>query len=396
MDNDIDNTYYKMIQGAKDNAISYLKHFYELLNLDPNLLNFMSNVNLDIKPLLNNSCAEYWSDTNTIIVNTNYIDNLISSIYDDFDNPYVVEKSKQDLELTMVHELIHSNRVVLKTNGLNFDNIDKNKELEKKKNIDGHDFFQYRLLLSDVLDKPYVFLFDRYIPFKINLSNNTVIAYDRDDKKYLVLKDQFLNIDIKRDEDSIIKEIGVKLNDNFNDYEIEDEIDLLIDDNNTVYEACCYYSPFDKYGKLVFNSDIDDNESFKEILDKKYVTAHDYMKHNTRGLEEYITETIARIVIHSKNDDKLDYDKVFDLMDNDNCARGIKIMIEIIRNSDNIIVKWFMTSAYSEYYYDLLEDLLKEKYLPFLDYMAYLYDVDYNNHSVDDVNGDCLVRKLKK
>lgn len=385
MINGRDSNSYKIIKGVKENAIKYLKHFYELLGLDPDLLNYMDNIKIElVKSLPSGGCAQYLPTINTIVVNIEYIDDIIEYIYKDFDNPKIVEKVKLDVELTLVHELIHSNRVVLKSNGLSNKNIDKVREMEKKKKIDGHDFFQYRLLLSNVLNKSYVSLFKRYIPFKVDLGgdNNTVIAYDRLEKKYLVFKDQFLNIDTNKDDDSIIKEIGIKLNNNINNYKINDEIDLFVDNNICIVSS--FYSPYDKYGKLVLDSDFDDNTSYDELFKEKYSYAKEIMDYNTYGLEEFLTETISRIVIKARNEKTLNIKQLCESVKDNDYESGINVIAEMIKSTDTDIINWFMTSAYSAYYNDYFEWAFQNEYYSILKELSYLYRVEYLCSLLDD------------
>lgn len=133
------------------------------------------------------------------------------------------------------------------------------------------------------------------------------------------------------------------------------------------------------------------NEEDKEKIDARLA--------NLYGFEEILTESIATIILFSRDDEVLNLDAVCDRIIN---SKGnyddVKVAVKFLKDMGIDIIKWFLTSAYSEYYVDEFEMIFKDKYddllYDFNDiYEANLYNDKPSPYSIKDINDIVSSRK---
>ena len=198
---------------AREEAIRAFKNFYKLLDIDPEIFNHIYKTPMRAGKI-NDAYANaiYDPNQNIIIIDTNYIVDLVKQIYKNVNNNTLNNTVKLNLALTMVHEMIHANRTVMIEDGLNALNIEE-KALEEliqySQETKGHDLNQYRLLLSDVLSQTYAKQFTKYVPIKTKINKDgtyTVIAYNKETKNYNEFANQNFNTKINDKIDEFIKQ----------------------------------------------------------------------------------------------------------------------------------------------------------------------------------------------
>lgn len=120
---------------------------------------------------------------------------------------------------------------------------------------------------------------------------------------------------------------------------------------------------------------------------------------NLYGFEEILTEGIATIILFSRDDEVLNFDNVCDRIINSKGNHDdVKVAVKFLKEMGVDIIKWFLTSAYSEYYIDEFEMIFKDKYddllYDFNDiYEANLYGDKQSDYSVKDIDEIVSARK---
>lgn len=104
--------YESLIKEAKELAIQSIKIFLAKLNINPDKLESIYNININVNVLAKDD-AEYDHGKNIIILNKEYLDYMIDQISTDKEhqNRYVV-----DIARTITHEMLHANLYI---NGIN-------------------------------------------------------------------------------------------------------------------------------------------------------------------------------------------------------------------------------------------------------------------------------------
>ena len=103
---------------------------------------------------------------------------------------------------------------------------------------------------------------------------------------------------------------------------------------------------------------------------------------NQNYFEEVITETIANIVILSRNDRSLNLENINEIIQKHEQDQDIKIGSQIINNMGIDLLRWFMTAAYESQYYDKFEKTFNDKYDEFLKNISKIYNKTTQNKSV--------------
>ncbi len=97
----------KLLLKAKYTAVETLKHFFNMLNLDPNLFNHIYNIHIGTNYNLK-GVAEYDIDNFQILIDNEYLDLLLKDIDKDG-----IDEITTQLAHTIIHEMIHANRTIL-------------------------------------------------------------------------------------------------------------------------------------------------------------------------------------------------------------------------------------------------------------------------------------------
>ena len=99
--------------------------------------------------------------------------------------------------------------------------------------------------------------------------------------------------------------------------------------------------------------------------------------------EETITETLADMIIETRKDDKFDLEELNTIIQNSNADMVLKIGSQILKNMGIDTVKWFMTAAYENSYYDKFEHTFGDQYDDLLYDVSDIYTTVYCNRTVD-------------
>lgn len=88
------------------------------------------------------------------------------------------------------------------------------------------------------------------------------------------------------------------------------------------------------------------------------------------SFEETITEALADMIVQTRNSNEFDLENLNNIIQKNNADMIIKTGSQILKDMGIDTVKWFITSAYENSYYDKFEHTFEEKYDDLL------YDVD--------------------
>lgn len=379
--------YAEVCNNAKKIAIISLKNFFNNLGIDSSLFDHIYNCPLKIGKTYNNAPAQYNSNNFCIIFNKNYLNTMIGEIENNQNN----NKVYTNIALTLVHEMIHPNRAVMIEGGLNPLSIyqiinDEILKYDQKKK--GHDLEHYNLLLNNILSKSYAKNFKNFIPIKIVMNDNftyTIIAYNKTTKNYEQFKNQIFIVSNKVGIDEFIKKIEDELNDGTH---MPDEIIYNFTKINRkkpkLMIASDYYHQFNS--SLITEEEIALNMSLKEfsnLLNKKINYILDRIE-NQESFEEIITETIANIIIMTRNDSFLDLNKITYKLETIDTELDVKVGAKFIRMMGLDMLKWFMTSAYNMNYNDKMYYTFQERYDNLLSNFYNLYNSSINEENMDE------------
>lgn len=405
MENQTKNQFAKLLEEVKVISIDSLKNFFKLLDINPELLRYIDNIDIKIGKTDDDAPAQYNPYEKTITMGTEYFYDMLYYINNNSNDEKIKRNVILNMAVTLVHEMIHVNRTMMVQDGVNPLTIWAKAEEESIKYqqlMKGHDLNQYRMFLSDMLNKPYISEFKKFIPIKRNVNEDggySIIAYNRETKNYNEFINQYFNASMDGGIDEYLHQIGIELNNEDNVHKPTTTIYTFIKDNSNGYldvaVACDYYHPYSSSGRLVNGSDIPSSkistEEYKQILNKKVNGAIDRIE-NAMGFEEIITELLANIIVMTRNRQRLDLDEVTEIIYNSSTVLpDERVMAKFIQQMGIPMLKWFLTSTFTDYYIDELEQIFQERYddllLDFNDlYESSQYEDEPNPFSINDIN----------
>lgn len=400
--------YIQLIDKVQRVSVQYLRNFCKLLDFNPELFNHIYNIQIKIGKTENNSPAQYLPDENYIIMNIKYIQGMLQCI-----NKYSNDERKRisvilNMVLTLLHEMIHANRVIMIENGLNSTSIKRKSDDELLgyfQQRSGHDLNKYNMLLCNILGKSYVVEFTKYIPIKGRLNKDgsyTIIAYNCETKDYDEFANQHFNANIKDGIDLFLYQIGTELNNKDSNHKITGTIYSFInnDKQQKITIASDYYHSYSRNNKLVDKKDVSSSnvptKEYAQILDKKTSQALDRIK-NANGFEEIMTEVIANIIVITRNDKTLNLNFVINTIVNSNSfLPDEKVAAKFIQQMGVDMIKWFLISSYADCYNDYLEKIFQEKYDDLLHVFNNLYEATIHGRELDQFSVDNLNEIVKE
>ena len=365
---------------SKEIANECFKNFCNLIDLNPELYEHLYNIPMKIGET--EGLAEYKPNENIIIINGDYIIELIDEYGED-------ENVVLNIAFSLIHEMIHANRTIMIEGGLNALNIKKTDDellLYGQKKM-GYDVEEFVNILSEIINKPYTNDLKKYIPIKVKINKNgsyTVIAFNRETNCFDEFDNHFFNAKMEKDIDKFFHDIGIELE---HSHRVTKTIYTKTNgekDRASVIND--YYMPYNKNGKLIQNHEMDHNIStkkFASILDSKTEYVLNRME-NSNGFEETLTETLALIIMLTRKDNYLDLDAITTKIIEKDKSADITMAATLIQRMGIDMIKWYMLSAYSEFYDDELERTFKERYDDLLLDFNDLYESGiYEEHSKD-------------
>ena len=363
----------KVLNKSKDIAINSLQNFFKINDLDPSLFNHLYEIDFKIDNC--EGAAEYNPKEFSIAVDSEYLNNMVNKLMNCKD-----DKSKTNIYLniavTLVHELLHANRTIMIEKGINPKSIKSVvNNIEKKENDNVEEINYYKALLLQIIDKPYVDLFNCFIPIKIKDEGNgllTVVAYNKDTNNFYIFENQKFNSILDGNIDEFIKNIGIELNNK----ELHKANKEIVDPINIEDDYADSYLASDYYHK---HNDISTLDDVNDALDRI---------EGQSDFEEVISETLASIIIMTRNDRELDLEKINKKIQNGNSDIDEKLCMKIIYNEGPNMIKWFLTSVYDSEYYDKFEKIFNEVYTDLLMDFSDIYGSILNDEEVDSFSVD--------
>lgn len=278
----------------------------------------------------------YDPNENMIEINKNLLDDLFYEYEVNDDEIYM-----NHLIVDIIHELIHANRTIYISNTVNstdFVRSEEDKELLNK--------YDSRLnkMLNSML---YLDTKNSYIPVEINKLENgnyNVVAY----------KEYDIHDEINNNANDKGYKYEVYLNQKF---DISDESDLFNEItkelNKETHKCDKIVAPHDE---IVTSAVVSDYLT----EDNKIVNINDKMKAQN-SFEEVLTETIATVIFVNRKNKEIDIDRTCLLL-KDKCPEDVAFGLMIIKDIGIDGLKWFMTSAFDEAYFNKLNNLYETKY----------------------------------
>ncbi len=384
---------YTFLSDANKTAINSLKHFFKLLNLNPDAFEHLYNIPTKISKTDEDAFAEYIPNEHIILVNPNYIKDMYELYEEAKDDEKLKNKILANTALTLIHETLHANRTVMIEEGLNASNIlnKTDTEIFRYAHIkSGNDLNQYDSLLEKIIDKPFVKDLKTFIPIKITFNKDnsyTVVAYNKEEKYYYIFENQFYQTKPNDNADEFLHQIGLELNEgNHKGKELTTGENLPKKEKITV--ASDYIKPFIDKGVSASEQGLSLEEYAKQV-DNNLLKATFRME-NAEGMEEILTETLALMIIIHRKEEKLDIDNAAQKILNDSSITIDNVIgTKLITAMGTDMIKWFLTSVYEDQYEDKLEKTFQEEYdnllLDYQDiYDAIKYDDEVYQFSVDD------------
>ena len=112
--------------------------------------------------------------------------------------------------------------------------------------------------------------------------------------------------------------------------------------------------------------------------------------------EETITEALADMIMLTKNDNVFDLEETNDIIQKSNADMIIKIGSQILKDMGIETIKWFMTAAYENSYYDKFEHTFGDKYDDLLYDVSDIYTSVYCNNQIDRNSVNNIKRILEE
>ncbi len=372
-----------------------LRVFSKKLDLDTEYLQGIFAIPVILKENMGNNAALYDPVEGKIYISLEWLDEISLNA---MDRKYNKSKLVANVATVLVHEYLHAIRTVIYVNG--FTLLDNNLiEQERKRLIqekNGHDLTQYRMFLSDMLDRDYVKNFLYYIPIKVQKLKDyqyKVIVYDRQNKKFGVIE----NYNFKNNSQDILKSIGESLNKN---KVVFDEIVYPCIRNEESSPVLCANCHYQYNGRLLEVKELASVKSIQELDDKlnqKEWQLQSYFDQQN-ALEEVLTQVVAYIVILSRKENSLNINniihKISAYVDYDE-----QLVLKVLEHEQENLLNWFMSGLWNPYYENYLEKIFGEDYNLFLKYISRLYvNGNVQEIAIEDTKekADTLVRKIYK
>lgn len=336
--------YENLVNIAKERAYSSLKHFFELLDIDKSIYEYLTQVPICIDEERKiTSCAAYvhGSDKihNKILMGMKYLEDNINKIKND-----EKQEAIKSVTITILHELLHANRDIIIKDGITYDSIDVDSAEEmihEKLNIE-----KYSHILDEMIQNGMFDLFDNIVPLAIIPENNEamVVAYDKNKKSFLFYDKQKYGLNGK----ITFLNVGLELNSN-----IEHKVSISIPEvrhyfNGELYDASDYYHQQHIDSSMKYSDDAK--------LRSKYQIE----------LEENIIETIAYLIYSSRKNSSINLESHVQRYQNNGRPIEEALAAGIIRRMGIDTLKWFILSTHEEEYDDKLYKAYQEKYTDLL------------------------------
>lgn len=318
-------------------------------NHDSNIVNDSLSSNEE-RRLEHNDSLHYHS----IWINYDYL----KTLYNEYINGNESRKNSAILVLseTIIHEIIHENRAILRKYDNTLNNLDYiYASFEKEKSINTK--YNVNLLKKEV---------ERLYSFG-DLENETLISSYRGLENY----DVYYNPSVKL---FVIKSIDGNVID-----QIDDAIIYGYDDET--YLSSSFYNKRNVSDKIY---------ELKEIVKTRIL--------NQRGIEEGLTEALTNMIFNSSFYDDFDLDEETSTVIHDNQVRlYVKAACYIYKSFGYDFLYWFIFSSYEDEYSDKLEENFGEYYDRVLEIFNHLYysnnDRKYISEYYELLN---IIRSVKK
>ncbi len=347
--------YEAILEKLKSIAYSALFDFITNLGLEPSAFSHVYNTKILIDEtgeITDGASALYnpngENEASEIYVNIDYLDDLFEHIEDGKDESLVYLNGAA----TIVHELIHSLRVVMQKKEISkftvYDQVAKSKNEEYIDELD-------RLLVYSALKyKAYNY---KYIPIKVKVykkNSYTLIVYNQKTKKYEVYSKKYFTPIYKGNLKTFFEELVTDLIKS--GYAPDDRIPSKI--SNQVDRD------------LIYNS-MDLYNSKEKELDVKYI--YDVIDGQI-ALEEAFTEALSNIIIMSRGKE-INLEKYVNaILRSDIPETDVKTAAYLIKKGDIDLLKEFFLAPYMDEYTNVFNNFFGEDYDEVLEIFYDLYE----------------------
>lgn len=385
-----------LIETGKIRAIESIKNFCTLLNINPEIFNHIYQIPVKIEDFLGiNAEGFYYIMENYIALNSNTIEKSLKRIDENPDDEKVKNVEISLIATLIVHEMLHANRSIIIENGLDkFNLIEKGKKETTKylQEQEGYDLDQYDSLLHEVLQKTYIEEFKKFIPIKAKLNEDgsyTIVAYNLETKDYAIFANQQFKAKMEDGIDKFLYQLALELNDENEKHVVTKEIYTNTNNNDELEGRNIndYYHPYSESGRLVDQSNMESKNLSKEEYDKLIVAKQSIALkkiNDSEGIEEALVETLAQIIVMTRNSKELELDKITTRI-YDNNEYDIKMAAKLIQKMGVDVIRWFLTSVYEDYYSDELEKTFQERYDELIIAFNELYDFSKKCDNSDSI-----------
>ncbi len=358
---------YNLVKKAQETSLNYIKHFFTLLDLDPELFNHLYKINLFIdheRFLLNDEqfAAFYYTRGNEIHIYKSFIENIMHNK----DKNY--EQLLHVLSFTLTHEYMHANRDIYLNDSITniqlllFNYENKYEEftqkyghlIKMKRNIEELSITQYK-------------------------DHTDIIAYDHGNNFFKIYR-------INNDKTYNKKEIHRIIN----SYPLQRENDCQFITSyynqksskpfNNIYNAPSFlYNPTKNINSL----NRDEKKAYERTISKQ------------NSMEEILIDAVAYIILNSRNKDKLDLNATYEYFKAYNNNPVLNIGLYLFNEIGEEGLKWFILSCYMEEYRDRLKEIYDSKYPQILTKLSGIYKSEFNGKEISENRLNTTKRLLR-
>ena len=334
-----------LVSKALKVAENSLRNFFKNIDLDDSLFEHLFKIPVIIRYIEDDNAAYSNDDTACIILNKSFIQEL-----EEVNTNEKMEKSiVNTIAFNIVHEMLHANRTVLMGNSLEkiyYEEELNNQLSDKIQELYTSDLDHYKKNLDSIIQHKIISVGGKTVILGVindEINGKRVILYNNESKSFYEMYSNGTIISVNED--------------------------LLHKDSSAISHVSCDYY----HGQNFKLKDLKEKNITKNKMKKEYKKEHnEKVRHIGKvldaqyELEEAITNSVADIIIKTRNDSELDLGKTADFLIKRVEDKKEAVILEIIKRKGIDFIKWFMLSSYDDCYYDLTYKMFGDKYEDFL------------------------------
>lgn len=380
--------YEDLVNDAIKIAFLSFRNFLVNLDLNPDAFSHLFNVKIDIdytEDITNGACALFdpnAKDGNSMIyVGIDYLDDM----YEYIDSGHSREKIVVNIANSIVHEMIHMSRVVTLKEETSILSA-KDRILQEAEIY--HEYSQKIKNYDDIMILSlYKYNRGRYIPIKVLIYRDNLYSLTVFDKKqqcYIEFDKQRFKTSFKGNNDRFLEELAIEASTNLMHIPSRAYPSFIASSSKTknVYNAMDLY-----HGSL--------KKKFKGVKTKQEAIAKTDEVRNLikwqESLEEAITETLANIIIMTRNKNFIDIETLTDkIMLSDSSLPAEKCAACFLKCCGIEKIKDFFLAPYSDEFRDIFREFFNEDY----EKAVRIFDLLFQNNIKDQNQINILTTEL--